>query len=344
VLAGFCLLAGCRSVGPQRVLTDRFNYAEAISRTWKDEILLNLVKLRYADVPIFLNVSSVVAQYSLEGQVSATAQFPDISGRDAVGFGGSGRWADRPTITYVPLSGQQFTRSLLTPIQPASIVSLVQGGWSVDTVFRICVRSLNGVRAETRMRLAAQEEDPRFQPLLDALRRLQARGAIGLRVERHESGEVSLLTLPPDDDPATREDRKLVATALGLELGAREYTLTFGVNKQSNREIAMLTRSMIEIFGDLAFDVQVPPEHVADGRVGDRVRGSGVSRGAFKITSGRERPADAFAAVRYADYWFWIDNRDFGSKRSLAFLYLLISLAETGTGAVVPGLTVTTGP
>ena len=34
----------------------RISYADAISRTWKDEMLLNLVKLRYADAPIFLEL------------------------------------------------------------------------------------------------------------------------------------------------------------------------------------------------------------------------------------------------------------------------------------------------
>jgi len=338
-----CLLPACRSIGPRRVLADRVSYADAISRTWKDEMLLNLVKLRYADAPLFLDISSVIAQYSLEAQVNAGGQWPDISGHDSLALSGSGRWSDRPTITYVPLSGQRFTRSLLTPIPPASVVSLVQGGWAVDTVFRICVRGINGVRAEARMRLTAQQEDPRFQPLLDALRRLQIRGLIGLRVEKHETGEVALLSLPSDGDPDSQKDVEFVARTLGLDAGVHDFTLGFGIRNRSGREIAMLTRSMTEVLTELALDVQVPADHIADGRTGDAVGGVGIARGSFKVQSGRERPPDAFAAIRYSDYWFWIDARDFRSKRSLSFLMLLLSLAETGGGAVAPGLTVTTG-
>jgi hypothetical protein len=105
----------------------------------------------------------------------------------------------------------------------------------------------------------------------------------------------------------------------------------------------MVTRSMVEVLTDLAFDVEVPAAHRDDGRAGAPVGGSGITRGAFRVASGSDRPADAFAAVRYADHWFWIDNRDFASKRNLSFLMLLLSLAETNTGAVAPGLTIATG-
>ena len=81
-LAGLALPA-CRSVGPPSVLHDRFDYAEAISRSWKENMLLNLVKLRYADAPVFLDVSSVVSQVSVQSQLSAGGQFPGPISRSA---------------------------------------------------------------------------------------------------------------------------------------------------------------------------------------------------------------------------------------------------------------------
>ena len=103
-------LAGCRSVGPAGVVHDRFDYAEAISRSWKENMLLNLVKLRYADAPVFLDVSSVVSQFTLQGQVSAGGQIPGASAAHPVTLGGNMIWADRPTITFQPLTGQRFTK------------------------------------------------------------------------------------------------------------------------------------------------------------------------------------------------------------------------------------------
>ena len=43
------LLAGCSGFGPLTVSRDRFDYTEAISDSWKRQMLFNLVKIRYGD-------------------------------------------------------------------------------------------------------------------------------------------------------------------------------------------------------------------------------------------------------------------------------------------------------
>src|SRR5215470_19528686 len=83
------ILAACASIGPRHVVHDRFDYADALSRSWKENMLLNLVKLRYADAPLFLDVSSIVEQYTLQGTLSAAAQFPVNSGVNPSNVGGT---------------------------------------------------------------------------------------------------------------------------------------------------------------------------------------------------------------------------------------------------------------
>jgi hypothetical protein len=48
--------------------------------------------------------------------------------------------------------------------------------------------------------------------------------------------------------------------------------------------------------------------------------------------------------IRYIDSWFWIDDRDFASKRALSFMLVLTALAETGAGVAPPAVTISTGP
>lgn len=59
----------------------------------------------------------------------------------------------------------------------------------------------------------------------------------------------------------------------------------------------------------------------------------------IRIQSGAERPEDAYAAVRYRDLWFWIDDRDLRLKRVIMFLMVFASLAETGTAPQTPLIT-----
>ena len=52
---------------------DRLDYQTALSESWKRQILLNMVRIRYADVPVFLEVTSIIGQYSAEAHLNAQA-------------------------------------------------------------------------------------------------------------------------------------------------------------------------------------------------------------------------------------------------------------------------------
>src|SRR5262249_62193442 len=102
--------------------------------------------------------------------------------------------------------------------------------------------------------------------------------------------------------------------------------------------------TFVEAAATLPNDARAPHQPKGDGRVGPPLP-AGVHRAtSLHVLSGVDRPASVFAAVRYQDYWFWIDNRDFASKRTLSFMMILLALAETGGAPPAPALTLPTGP
>lgn len=68
-------LVACQAVGPLSVPRDRMDYADPIGQSWKQQMLLSIVKLRYLDTPVSLDISSVVTSYSLGGEVRLGGTF-----------------------------------------------------------------------------------------------------------------------------------------------------------------------------------------------------------------------------------------------------------------------------
>ena len=114
-----------------------------VAQLWKRQTLLNVVRMRYADTPVFLDVASIINSYSLAGKVSGSAQLPEGAVPNVLQFGGEGSWSNTPTVTYQPLMGDRFTRSMLQPVPPVAVFQLIQSGWPVDLVLGTCHRATN---------------------------------------------------------------------------------------------------------------------------------------------------------------------------------------------------------
>jgi len=177
------------------------------------------------------------------------------------------------------------------------------------------------------------------------MRRVQLSGAIGLRVRRNEDKEMAtLLTFRQRVDASVAAETLGIRTLLGIDPGATEFRVVYGAVAADDREIAMLTRSALEILINLSSYIDVPAVHVAEQRVAPMAAPdqgpSGPLRPLLQIKSSKERPADAFVAVPYRDHWFWIDDSDFYSKRSMMYLKILLALADTSPKEAGPALTI----
>jgi hypothetical protein len=337
-------MAGCSTLGPQTVPRDRFDYNTAISDSWKEQTLLNIIKLRYADMPMFVEVASVVSGYTMESTLSLAGTLASESAvtGDALNLGAAGKYTDRPTITYAPITGQQFNKSFMTPIPPRAVLFLMQSGWPADLILPITVDSINGRRSRIAGGANRREGDSGFYRVIELMREIQKSGAVGMQILRSgEAGETTVLFfhrdhLGPELGAAVAELDRL----LGLRPGALETRVVYGLLPKSDTEVAMLTRSMLQIMIGFATQVEVPPEHVQEGRTMPTLGAGDDSSRMIQIRHSNERPENAFTAVKYRDYWFWIDDRDFASKRAFGFLMILFSLTESGAKEGLPLVTI----
>ena len=335
---------GCAGLGPRSLIRDRFDYSTAISQSWKTQMLMNLVNLRYADPPVFLDVVSVISQYELDSLANLSLTFTAANTQSA---GGTVSYADRPTITYQLLSGDKFARSLMTPIRPASIMSLIEAGWPAEIVLRLTVHSINGIQNRSGGALRGRAGDPSFYRVVEALGRVQRSGAVGIRVRPDEkSNGAAVMVFTGETDKSLEMDRMLIRETLGLETKATEFSLVFGLVPRSNREIAILSRSMLDILAELSAEIEVPEVHVLEkrtfpSRTEDVFDGKKVQP-LMRIESGRGKPSDAFVMVQKRGYWYWIDDRDFVSKRLFGIIMFLFTLTEKPEKEGFPIVTIPT--
>ncbi|HSB70999.1 MAG TPA: hypothetical protein VLT62_16855 [Candidatus Methylomirabilis sp.] len=353
VLVAILLLVGCASIGPATVTRDRFDYTGAVAESWKSQMLLNLVKLRYSDTPVFLDVGQIVSGYTMQSTFSATGNVFSTSGvvpgvpNSSIGLGAQGQFTDRPTITYAPLMGERFARSLMTPIPPPAILSMIQAGYPIDLTLRLAVHTLNGIQNRFGGVARRRPAEPEFYELLARLRRIQDSGAIGMRVRRVNREEAVVLTFRQRVDPAIGADILAVRQLLGLDPQGGEFRVVYGSVAADDKELAMLTRSILDILIDLSSFIAVPEAHVQERRVAPtaerEVGAGGPIPPLVRIISSREKPDDAFVAVPYRDHWYWIDDRDIPSKSLFSFLMFIFTLVETGDKGAPPIVTIPAG-
>jgi hypothetical protein len=189
--------------------------------------------------------------------------------------------------------------------------------------------------------------DPEFVQLVRAIWRIQESGAIAFQVQRDREAKTEglIMSFPKRTaSPEVLADRALVRKLLGLNPDRAEYRIVYGQASDRDDTIAFQTRSGMQILLELSATVSVPEEHAHDGRafpvLSAPASGEDTIPPLLRIMSGTARPTDAFAAVRYGDFWYWIDNRDLRSKGVFTFLLILMTLADTGDKAPAPVLTI----
>jgi hypothetical protein len=333
-------LSGCAGVGPQRLDMDQMGYADALGEGLKRQMLLNMVRLRYGDVPTFLAVSQVISGYQL--QTSGTAglnAYPNAAPGNYATLGATLQYTARPTFTFTPVTGERFAQSYLRPLAPAELLSLAQSGAPVDLLFRLGVQSVNGLPNGRTRGGEAQEASGGFLALMHALRGIQAAGAVSLRFERQKGGPRVFLLLDPDHTPAGEAMRQ-VRRLLGVPPGAREVEVVYGSQRRAPGQVAVLTRSVLQILYELGGQIEVAEADVSRGETRANLEGDRLIRIRQGAAPGDKAPPDAYAAVSYRDRWFWIEAGDYPSKGAFTFAHVLQVLAESGQGQPTPIVTI----
>jgi hypothetical protein len=342
-------LCGCFSFGTTRLYEDQLGYSRALGDAEKSDTLLNVVRIRYADTPIFLQATQVISGYQLQRNVTGGFEaFPVANPSTFLSGSASAQLQQSPTFTFAPLSGAQFAESFIRPLSPADLLPLAMGGLPIDVLFRLGVQSVNGLSNAVALTQTGAAGSPDFFLLLHDLRRLQIAGLLSVRLQHNpappagthsdsDSRHVYLFvatTRNPDLLAAVDEAKRL----LGMPPSVSEAEVVYGLSPEPG-QVAVLTRSMLGVMAQLGLQIDVPPDDVARHWTIPTVGNIGPEhRPVVIIHSGAAAPADVFTSVQYRRTWFWIAEDDFDSKLAFSVMQILLALART---EIAPGAIVT---
>ncbi len=351
-----CLLAvalasvGCHSFGPDGLKGTHPLYNEAINSSMNEQFVHNLVRLHYRDPTFFLDVSNVAATLKLDisgGLNQSSFGFNGTTGNDIMKFSAGADYQTQPTISYTPLQGESFVKSVLSPLTLESVFALMGSGWNARRVLGLCIERINGLEnaptASGPTPNLAPEHDQGFRRLL----RL-AEGLRGLQVMvPHVNPDTKEPELEIRDDPRHGAEIAEIKNLLGLDPSLQNYRLS-GDMHYDGRTIAIRTRSLMGIFFLLSHNVDTPREHKAAGLVtvtrdhrgGEFDWGQTLGGKLLHVRQSEDSPELAFLAVPYRGHWFYIADNDLESKSTFMLLIQLFRLQAGAAKSVAPALTI----
>ncbi|MBF0196011.1 MAG: hypothetical protein HQL71_15745 [Magnetococcales bacterium] len=349
LLSGLLLLilTGCSSVGPSMLQGNRISYNQAVQKANNEELLLNLVRLKYRDIPFFLEVGSISNQMQFTNGLGGAGSFQaytDPSYDLASSFG----YTEKPTVSYSPLQGDEFIRQMLTPISLDTLHLVAHSGWSMERLMRICVQRMNGLRNASSASGPTPSYTPKFEKFslgTKIMRQLQKSDELDLSYVKFK-GQPALAMILHDEGENSEQVRRLKET-FNLNPEKNQFIFTMGSQASSPDFIQIQTRSLMGVLHLLSNAVEVPKPDQEAGKVtmtkganNEKFDWNKVTGDFLHIKSQKSKPDDrSVIYVKYRNMWFYIDDSDLNSKSTLSMLSQLYYLQAGKSSRPAPIMT-----
>lgn len=352
-VSGF-FLAGCQSIGPKAIQDVQPSYNETIARTDTDQLLLNMVRLRYRDNPCFIGVSNIVEnrKFTTSFDPGIDIGFGNTKAKNKIGIGISGEIFQNPTITLTPLKGEAFTKSLAQPIPLPLVLGLMQIGWSPKRVFSLCVEQLNGLDNASTASGPTPKRPPYAKDFEEAVRlinKLHKEKQLIFGIDKDDHKSLVMKILADQSSSASTELKHL----LDLDFNKSEFKFVSNfIDYDEGKNLSIRTRSLMEVLFYISHTVQVPEQDIENGLVTKTLDKEGnvfdwstnLSGKWFQIQCSQEtkKPTNTYACIHYRNKWFYVADNDLNSKTTLMLLKHLFDLLSGNPNTMVPNLVIGT--
>lgn len=343
-------LTGCAAMGPGTISANRPAYNTAVQQTNDQELLLNLVRIRYRDTLYFTSVERIAASQEFGQSLGASALAATTNNSFVIPPSAPGPAIsnlltrtftlgpasitsyEKPTVFYAPLEGEKFVRQMMTPMNPDLLLLLIKSGWSLDRVFSVGVQEMNGLKNAPTATGTTPSREPEFHDFREAVKLLRALQREQL-LELVKPAGAEGIELRFIRSAAQREETVQLKKLLGLSAKRERFQILSGSDNASPETIVLSTRPLLSALTYLSQGVDVPAADIKAGKVRQTVRNSGETfdwqellEGVFHVQVSDNRPEDASVVVPYRGSYFYIADNDLESKSTFVLLTQLMAL------------------
>jgi hypothetical protein len=181
--------SGC--LGPKAISYTRLRYNEVVRATNDQQLLVNIVRLRYADSPVFIDLPNITSQFELSSQATYLGgRGNQFNGQTNLGSAALNA-RDTPTLSYHPREGREIAKAMLNPLS-TDFFSVVNAGADIEQLLLLTINDIDDVpnapRATT-LTPRVPEDNSEFVRGIRLLADLRARDATELAFETDDEDQ-----------------------------------------------------------------------------------------------------------------------------------------------------------
>ena len=183
-LASVIGLAAC--VGPPALRESVLGYDETVSALTQQILLLNVARLSQDRPPHFTVTSSIAATFNFETSAGLSGSVFEGAGTDVLTLSLNSRAAENPTFSIVPVTGQEFTQRILTPVNEDVLAFFMFQGVRFEQLSRLMGDGVEMLGSDGRSqqflynRVTAPDDFAGFRRVILHLAALQQTGRLQL--------------------------------------------------------------------------------------------------------------------------------------------------------------------
>jgi hypothetical protein len=333
--------SGCAWLGPDIVRVGRPAYNDAILATNDEQLLQNVVRMRFVDSLGFLAVNAIHANVTFTATGTVNVGFGPASNYagQLVPFAGTLSTEQNPTISYSPVTGDQLLRQFAAEIPLEQAILMINYSHDARPAWRSLVRRVNNLRNPDFPNPPVLVVDPRFEEVVELAGRLQSYGTL-YWVKLAGGATGSAIVLHSYSPQNSREVARLLEL-LAIRKPERDgddviIPVQLSTGSPSPNTISLETRSLLDLMRLAAASIELP----ADTPGAARFPTPGPAAHGLRIRSAEQHPPESRVSTQYRGRWYYIDNNDDASKQWFQALQLLAGAQPAEGAGMAPVLTI----